>query len=434
MTPKGGAGPGRARNRRPAHRAAPRQAHRTARRRARPRHLRTRRRPARGDRAQARAVVRGHLGRRGAPIPRRPLPGTRRRPGPDGARAVRARGIAPQGAPAHEPVGPAAAQPPRSLRMIAVVAALVAASASPLRAAREPAAVTSREDSERAYRASIRRHPARWQAYAGLASLLAAQDDRWERADETLALLGRGLSLAPPPARVPLSIAVADFERSVGRTPQARDRLSALTELKPDASQSRRIRELLDRIVDEERARAVEDWPDPMPSPTQRAELAAAEQKLLANDARSALATADSLCAALPAWRSARWVRARALEAVGRVDEEARELRILTQLSPSHAEAWRRLGEILAAEGGLLEADRADEALRQAPSLEASWTGLWVRPARGRPAPGAPCAGAGCGPRGARGTAIRARAARARSLPPGPHRPGHRPDSIRRRA
>ncbi|HZX93887.1 MAG TPA: hypothetical protein VFE90_05190, partial [Myxococcales bacterium] len=134
--------------------------------------------------------------------------------------------------------------------------------------------------------------------------------------------------------------------------------------------------------VDEERARAVEDWPEPLPSPTQRAELAAAEQKLLANDARSALATADSLCAALPAWRSARWVRARALEAVGRVDEEARELRILTQLSPSHAEAWRRLGEILAAEGGLLEADRADEALRQALSLEPSWTGLWLVRAR----------------------------------------------------
>src|SRR5207244_2343317 len=82
------------------------------------------------------------------------------------------------------------------------------------------------------------------------------------------------------------------------------------------------------------------------------------------------------------AWRAARWLRARALDAIGRVDEEARELRILTQLAPSHAPAWRKLGEILAEQGGLLEADRADAALREALALEPSWTGLWLLRAR----------------------------------------------------
>src|SRR5262249_47684853 len=61
---------------------------------------------------------------------------------------------------------------------------------------------------------------------------------------------------------------------------------------------------------------------------------------------------------------------------------EARELRVLTRLAPSHAQAWRKLGEVLAEQGGLLEADGADEALRHALSLEPSWTGLWVVRAR----------------------------------------------------
>ncbi|HET7787914.1 MAG TPA: hypothetical protein VFL36_18220 [Myxococcales bacterium] len=269
--------------------------------------------------------------------------------------------------------------------MTALFAVLLAASAAQARPPREgtaPAPGATREEAERAYRASIRRAPSRWSSYAGLAALLSEEDDRWERADETLALLERGLSLAPPRGKVSLAIRVADFERSVGRLAQARERLSSLAAQKPDPSQSRRIRALLDRIAEEERAREMEDWPEPQPSAAQQAALSEAERKLQGNDARGALAAADVLCAAEPGWRAAHWLRARALDAVGRVDEEARELRALTQLSPSHAAAWRRLGEILAAEGGLLEADRADEALRQALSLEPSWSELWILRAR----------------------------------------------------
>ncbi|MGE5049310.1 MAG: hypothetical protein ACM3PC_12115, partial [Deltaproteobacteria bacterium] len=269
--------------------------------------------------------------------------------------------------------------------MIALFAALLAASAAPAGAQREGppvAAAPAREEAERAYRAAIRRAPSRWSNYAALAELLSARDDRWEHADETLALLERGVSLAPPRGKVSLSIGVADFERSVGRTAQARERLSTLAALKPDAAQSRRIRALVDRIADEERTRELEDWPEPQPSAAQQAALAEGEGRLQQNDARAALAAADLLCTAQPAWRAAHWLRARALDAAGRVDEEARELRALTQLAPSHAPAWRRLGEILAAEGGLLEADRADEALRQALSLEPSWSELWLLRAR----------------------------------------------------
>jgi tetratricopeptide (TPR) repeat protein len=239
-----------------------------------------------------------------------------------------------------------------------------------------------REEAERAYRLAIALKPSRWFAYANLAELVADAPDRWDRADETLALLSKGLALATGQARVKLSLRIADFERSVGRMAQARDRLQSLPELKPSADQARRMRELLDRIAEEERARSLEDWPEPAVALEQAAALDAAERRLAAGDARDALAASEKLTASQPAWRAARWLEARALEAVGRVDEEARELRALTQLAPSHALAWRKLGEILAEQGGLLEADSADEALRHALALEPSWTELWLLRAR----------------------------------------------------
>ena len=270
--------------------------------------------------------------------------------------------------------------------MIALLAALLSAGAAEPRLQPGPAhdagyaaaRLGHGEEAERALRLAIQLKPSRWSAYASLADLLSEAPDRWDHADQTLALLARGLALAPASGKVNLALRVANFERAVGRTGQARERLLALAELKPGAEQGRRIRELLDRIADEERARALADWPEPAVSTAQEGALRAAAQQLAEGEAREALAAADALCAQQPAWRAARWLRARALDANGRVDEEARDLRILTQLSPSHARAWRRLGEILSEQGGLLEADRADEALRQALALEPAWTQLWL--------------------------------------------------------
>ncbi len=239
-----------------------------------------------------------------------------------------------------------------------------------------------REDAEKSYRLAIQLRPRRWLAYGNLADLLSTADDRWERADATLALLERGVSLTSGEAKASLSLRIAAFEASVGRTAQARQRLAALEEQKPGAEVLRRARELLDRIADEERARALEDWPDPSASAAQRAGLADAERKLALGDARGALAAAETLCAAQPAWRPARWLKARALDAIGRLDEEARELRVLTQLAPNDASAWRSLGQVLAEHGGVLEVERADAALREALALEPSWSELWLLRAR----------------------------------------------------
>ena len=249
-----------------------------------------------------------------------------------------------------------------------------------------------RAEAEQQLRAAIALDPKRQAAYAMLAGLLADDPRRWDVAEETLALLDRGIARARGElARATLQLARADFLRAVGRTADARAALELLQKVDLPPAQQRRVAEVLDRVTADEQLRAGEDWPEPPTSEAERAELARAEEQLASADQRAALTTAEKLCAAHRGWRAPRWLRARALEDLGRVDEAVRELGILVQLAPSHADAWRKLGELLAEHGGLLEAERADEALRRALALEPSWTELWLSRARvalrrGRPA------------------------------------------------
>ena len=53
-----------------------------------------------------------------------------------------------------------------------------------------------RAEAERQLRAAIDKDPRRWPPYASLASLLAEDPRRWDLADETIALLDRGLASA----------------------------------------------------------------------------------------------------------------------------------------------------------------------------------------------------------------------------------------------
>lgn len=235
-------------------------------------------------------------------------------------------------------------------------------------------------EAEVRFRRAIEREPQRWYAYANLADLLSTLEARFERRDEIAALLTEAILRQPPGARVGrvgLSIALARFERSVGRTGEARRWLESLQDEELTAlDRDGRLR-LLDALAADERARALEDWPEPAVDDAARAALAGAERLRASGAHAEALRAAAPLARAWPTWRAPRWLRARSLHALGSMDEAARELSVLVRLSPTHAAGWRLLGEVLAAEGGLLEADRADEALRQALALEPSWVDLW---------------------------------------------------------
>ena len=203
-----------------------------------------------------------------------------------------------------------------------------------------------RVEAEAVLRGAIDKDPHRYYAYVNLADLLAEDPARWERRDAIVAFLEKGVDALKDDrkGRFNLLLGLAGFERAVGRTAAARTRLQPL--IGPDApplsrAQRKRVLNLLDTIALDQRARALEDWPAPAP------------------------ATARRLVA-----------EAERFEAAERVDDAIRDLEIAVNLAPSNADAWRALGRLLAAHGGALELDRADEALRQALTLEPAWSDL----------------------------------------------------------
>lgn len=278
------------------------------------------------------------------------------------------------------PGGPPARDPRTRLREALVVSEGADASDDSTRLGQELAKLGQIKEAEAAFRRAIELAPTRWLPYARLADLLAGAPGRWQQRGEVLELLKTGLerTARDPKGRRRLLVSLANFERTVGQTQAARARLLALLEGVLPADLRKRALDLLETMRGDEQEGAMRDWPEPAVSEELRGQLAAAEQALLRGETREAAAAGERLAAAASGWRAPRWLRARALEALGRIDEAERELRVLVQLAPSHAAAWRRLGLLLAAHGGALDAERCDEALRHALALEPGYFDLWL--------------------------------------------------------
>jgi tetratricopeptide (TPR) repeat protein len=216
----------------------------------------------------------------------------------------------------------------------------------------------------------------RFYAYANLAELLAELPERFQRAEEVVALLRRGLASLSDNERgkAAVTLALANFQRSVGKLDEARALLAPLLALPENVGQ--RARDLQASVAADEAALALDDWPTPMLGSSERQALRAAEEKLREGKAGAALEQASGLIASKPGWARARLVRGKALEELGRHDQAVAELSLLLQFRPSEAEAWRLLGMILAKHGGALESGRAEEALRRALVLEPTWDDL----------------------------------------------------------
>jgi tetratricopeptide (TPR) repeat protein len=232
-----------------------------------------------------------------------------------------------------------------------------------------------RDEAERWYRQAIELDANRFYSYANLAELWTTDPSRWQRHEEMAAFLEKALQTLAGDARAQahVELRLAELLRSLGRAADARAHLERLTAATVPAQVRRRATQLLAEGNTEAGDRSLEDWPAPAVTAADRARLAGA---LGEKDTRQALQTLDALVSRWPAWVEARWERARLLERVGQLDEASADLTVVVQLSPSHAQAWRRLGVILAVHGGRFEAERADEALRHALALEPSWSDL----------------------------------------------------------
>jgi tetratricopeptide (TPR) repeat protein len=239
-----------------------------------------------------------------------------------------------------------------------------------------------RAEAEALLRGAIDKDPRRVYAWVNLAEIYADDPTRWERRDAIIAFLEKGLDATKEDQkrRFNLVLGLANFERAIGRTVAARARLKPLLAVDADPplsrAQRKRVLDLLEALALDDRAHALDDWPRPEIARADAAQAAAAARALDTGHADDALAIAEPLVQRYPSWPRALVLRARALETAGRVDEAARDLEIAVNLAPSDAVAWRTLGKILAQHGGALEAERADDALRNALTLEPGWTDL----------------------------------------------------------
>jgi tetratricopeptide (TPR) repeat protein len=233
-------------------------------------------------------------------------------------------------------------------------------------------------DAESAFRHGIELDPKRPHAYAHLVECILRDAHRWEKRSVLLQVLEQGLHANPEREfRIKLEIARIRAERGFGLLERAREHIEdAMRERPLPRPLERQLLELRSRVNDDERARALRDWPEPDVSADMHKRLSECEQTAHAVRKNQSIECVSELLLLWPAWRAPRELRTRLLIDQGHYDEAVKELTTLTRLQPSNPMHFRQLGLLLAEHGGLLELERADEALRIAFALEPEWSEL----------------------------------------------------------
>lgn len=233
-------------------------------------------------------------------------------------------------------------------------------------------------EAETAFKRAIELDPNRPHAYGHLVESIIRAPHRWEKRQELFAVLERALSAGlPQDTRLKIEIARIRAERSYGLVERAREHIEqALHQPKLPRAVAKQLSDLKTDLKQDERAQALRDWPEPNVESKDRERFAQCASLAQARKPNEGLACVDPLVLAFPAWRAPRQLRAELLDQQGHYDEAVKDLTILTRLAPSEATHFRKLGMLLAEHGGLLELERADEALRIAGAMEPEWTEL----------------------------------------------------------
>jgi len=233
-------------------------------------------------------------------------------------------------------------------------------------------------EAEAAFKQGITLDPTRPHAYAHLVECVLREPNRWEKRWELFGLLDRGiLSNSELERRLKIEVARIRAERSFGLFERAREHIEAALRQHPPRALEKQILDLRTSLGEEEKARrSMRDWPEPELSAKVRERFAQCEQISQTRGKKETLACLAELLEPLPAWRAPRRLRVKILTEQGYYDEAVKELTTLVRLEPSEPQYYRQLGLLLAEHGGLLELDRADEALRIAIALEPEWTEL----------------------------------------------------------
>jgi Flp pilus assembly protein TadD len=233
-------------------------------------------------------------------------------------------------------------------------------------------------EAEVAFKKGIVLDPSRPHAYEHLVESVIRQPQRWDKRSELSSILEQGISnIKNPKLRLRLEIARIRFERTFGLAERARGHIDELLR-GPNISRTleKQIRELKASLEQDEKARALRDWPEPEVDANERVRLSECAKMAESQSKKEALACLALLSSKYPAWRAPRRIRATVLAEQGHYDEAVKELTILVRLEPSEPHFHRDLGLLLADHGGLLELERADEELRIACALEPEWSEL----------------------------------------------------------